>query len=67
MTKPTKPLTQIAAINGNKLFRVEDGGQWEGDFWFELADGEQGFIDGEYQCDDETRLVVDFLNDYATS
>lgn len=61
----TTPRTLIAEVNGNKLFRIDDGGVWEGDFYFELADGEQGFIDGMYARHDEPALVIDFTKDYS--
>ena len=59
---PAGQLTLIAVVNGNKLFRCE-GGNWNGDFWYELTDGEKGFIDPMW--DNEADLVASFINDYT--
>lgn len=56
--------TIIADVNGNRLYRIE-GGNWNGDFWFELADGECGFIDTSYTLADEPALTADFITDYS--
>lgn len=61
---PTGALTLIANVNGNKLYRCE-GGNWNGDFWYELEDGERGFVDTMFSLEDEAELVTGFIQDYS--
>lgn len=57
------PMTKIAEAKGFVLFRVDNGGVREGDFYMKYPGGEGQFIDTGYGREDEARLIADFLDD----